>query len=877
MSDTELLHSTCRIALAAFLHDLGKFAERARIEFSGRETNIQQYCPNYKGKPSHIHAAYTAMALESLQAKNLLPIFEGSPFGVFSPDDTLINAAAMHHRPATELQKIITAADHLASGFERQNQQEYEQPPEATTHYTCRLWTLFEQVQILGESQARPNQAPAFRYRLAEMTPQSLMPIDANGYEKGTSPNDIQAARKEYRQLWENFLQALEKIPAALKNSLPLWLDTLDSLLASFWHAIPAATPWHRDQTLPDVSLYDHSRATAAFAAALWRYQLEAERDGANQSSPDILRGLCGTPYLARDDGASQSSPAILLVQADLAGIQDFIFASGGETQKAAAKILRGRSFLVSLLMECAALRILEDFSMSPTAQIYNAAGKFLLVLPNLKNAQSRLSAIQKDLDSWSYQFTAAQLSLRLSSIPASALDFTEARFAELNQQLFSKLAAGKLQAFGCCQRESFPVGLHDIFNQLQNAGKECPGCGRLAARESNYLKFCDLCESARKIGEELSQANGIAIYRGDSDNGQRLKIKPFGFSLEFGDCALLTQLNALRIWDLSVPGKLDDEIFHGFARRNINAFIPRFSPADLQEKHKYEHAGDDDEAIEKGAVKTFNHLASDSQKSTEKEKRIGLAALGVLKGDVDNLGEIIQHGLKPMSFARLAGLSRQLNNFFAVYLPALCAENFSNIYTVFAGGDDFFLIGPWPDLLQLAGRMRQAFQQYVAANPQIHFSAGYTLHKPGIPIRQLAHEAEEALAQAKAFSGGAHNSGKNAIACFDQIGHWEDFERWWKQAEDLEKLSRQNQLSSSYIYNLFHFVDMREKMKVDFRQAIWRSLFHDRTMRFVRSKEHEEQEAAFHSLASLADLIDREQGGYRVPLSIFAYRHRED
>ena len=32
MRDTELLAASCRVALAAYLHDLGKFAERARID-----------------------------------------------------------------------------------------------------------------------------------------------------------------------------------------------------------------------------------------------------------------------------------------------------------------------------------------------------------------------------------------------------------------------------------------------------------------------------------------------------------------------------------------------------------------------------------------------------------------------------------------------------------------------------------------------------------------------------------------------------------------------------------------------------------------------------------------------------------------------------
>jgi CRISPR-associated protein Csm1 len=49
-----------------------------------------------------------------------------------------------------------------------------------------------------------------------------------------------------------------------------------------------------------------------------------------------------------------------LLVQGDFFGIQNFLFAAGAETRKQAAKLLRGRSFQVSLFTEMAALRLLD-------------------------------------------------------------------------------------------------------------------------------------------------------------------------------------------------------------------------------------------------------------------------------------------------------------------------------------------------------------------------------------------------------------------------------------------------------------------------------------------------------------------------------------
>ncbi len=140
------------------------------------------------------------------------------------------------------------------------------------------------------------------------------------------------------------------------------------------------------------------------------------------------------------------------------------------------------------------------------------------------------------------------------------------------------------------------------------------------------------------------------------------------------------------------------------------------------------------------------------------------------LKGDVDNLGAIFQRGLSEPTFARMAALSRQLNAFFAVYLPALCQSQpeFRNTYTVFAGGDDFFLIGPWCSQIQLAARMRQEFVRYVAGNPGITYSAGLTMTKPGLPIRALGELAEGALEHAKGYETDPLLAPalKNAVCC---------------------------------------------------------------------------------------------------------------
>jgi len=134
----------------------------------------------------------------------------------------------------------------------------------------------------------------------------------------------------------------------------------------------------------PEVALYDHARTTAALAAALWRWH--AARGQTDDAAARALR-----------DRSDYAEDKLLLIQGDFFGIQNFVFATGGETRKQAAKLLRGRSFQVALFTELAALRLLDELALPPTSQVLNAAGKFLIVAPNTSEVQEALSKLREE------------------------------------------------------------------------------------------------------------------------------------------------------------------------------------------------------------------------------------------------------------------------------------------------------------------------------------------------------------------------------------------------------------------------------------------------------------------------------------------------
>lgn len=88
MNETPLLAASCRVALAGLLHDLGKFAERAGLELQGDllEANLHQYARSQQAdgrqRYSHRHAAYTALAIDLLEAR--FPYLKGGDVAPFA-------------------------------------------------------------------------------------------------------------------------------------------------------------------------------------------------------------------------------------------------------------------------------------------------------------------------------------------------------------------------------------------------------------------------------------------------------------------------------------------------------------------------------------------------------------------------------------------------------------------------------------------------------------------------------------------------------------------------------------------------------------------------------------------------------------------------
>ena len=196
------------------------------------------------------------------------------------------------------------------------------------------------------------------------------------------------------------------------------------------------------------------------------------------------------------------------------------------------------------------------------------------------------------------------------------------------------------------------------------------------------------------------------------------------------------------------------------FKERGINGQIPKNAKNDVLE---------------------FNEIA---------ELSVGDKKLAALKLDVDNLGALFRDRTEE----DYKKLSDALKDFFDKQLQSLINELSmqQNMYVVFSGGDDCFLIGTWEKVLDLALILRQKFAEFqtnlkaqILSLPKedITFSAGIVVFQPHFPMLQLAKEVEDALKASKKADR------KNSVTVFGKSLTWKAFEKAQSLANTLENL----------------------------------------------------------------------------------------
>ena len=823
------------LILAALLHDIGKAAQRAeRPKSKDLQTT---YCPSdYKtGHPKMTHVLYTDYFIEN--DLKLPPELEGYRA-------RLARLASAHHHPDTNLMELaISTGDKLSAGTDRTP----EQPEDAEDYKRARLLSAFSFIDLYGGQTDSTLEENAYY---------SLSSLNNNPF-----PSSLQKAQQStYAELFESFLEDLDHLP--LNMGVEHYTDSLQSLLEKYIWCVPSSTY----KTIPDISLFDHAYTTAAIAQCLAVYHSEnGDLPGSN----------------------NQQEKKFLLCGGDLSGIQSFIFGIEKSHSAGVAKILRARSLLLQAVTRSVVISLLEALNLMPQAKIMDAGGQFILLLPNTERVRSYLPEFEASVQNWFLEYFQGEVTLPLSyDIELTEEDLNMHRFQDKFNEFNNSLQKSKLQRFSSLMDSQFSPVFSMDYSAYQDGTCQICNIHPVDSKASDkflaeYQKEVNLCSKCFDqiwiLGKKLPRKNYLLFSRKGSEEGMELFD---GIYMSLIEEVNKDQKDALEIVNYRDFGQYSHYAFAGH--------LPEFTQEDISELFNQGEVEKNDlgqyvwkkeeEIVEERQPKTLHilaHLARIQDNNGGSPR--GKSLLGAFKADVDNLGLVFGAGLQNrLSISRFSFLSRMLNHFFSDYLIECIKKDYPNIYVVFAGGDDLFFLGPWSDIVDIAGYISERFREYTAFNPQVTLSAGITVHKPREPVHTIARRAESQLEISKDRKV-ENTVVKNGITLFGVTVDWQRFQELLEKGRWIEQLIMDSKITKGLVGRMMYYADQHNKlmkgnieagiylahMEYDFKRNVYGSL----------NKDNLQEGDAI--AAGLKNVENMDQ--LRLPISWALYRIRTD
>lgn len=737
------------VTIGALLHDIGKFMQRAELDkrYDEITRNFGEFCPlDADGKPAYLHAAHSAYFIENIFPDGL----------VEKPE--LFNAVRHHKNPPGDLYR---EADCLSSGMERQK----EQPPSNNRTYykKVRLHSILEYMSIGRNVLATAR----YRYELKPLDASASSCFAASG--DGLKPAEGESLAAQYAFLWEGFRSEFVALAA---DNADNFIVSLFGLLEKYTWCIPSST-----MDRPDISLFDHAKTTAAIAAALHLYHCD--------------KGDRATVRISPQD---EKEKKFILLVGDISGIQNYIFNISNVGVGGTAKRLRARSFFLSALSDIAAHRLLNSFGLSLANLIISSGGKFYLLLPNTGDSRDKIDTLKTEFDDWLMSNLNAEVALNLTTTEFSCKELLS--FDQVLRSVNEKLNKIKNRPYS--QHLSGSDGWREerfIIDHVGFTSEEslCKGCGKFPGTlMDNEVVLCRHCDNDVTLGRELAKAVGVQFFRSPGRGKYSMLGASFSILKEgerhAADSYLVSQFND---WDFKRPGA-------PLKPRYFANHVPLFDSnlcreCDMKECKEQVNAKADN-------PKFFTCLAQASR---------GKKALGIFKADVDNLGLIFingfgeHNGKSDKSISRITTLSRLLDTFFTGRLEHLLRTEFNDIYTVYAGGDDLLVLGPWNKVIEFGLKLREEFRNYCCHNPDFTLSAGIAIVKPRLPVYAAVEAADELLESAKKKESlGAHEP-KDQLAVLGDRFKWKLADSLLTEADKLTVWLAEGKASMSFVRQL--------------------------------------------------------------------------
>jgi len=592
---------------------------------------------------------------------------------------------------------------------------------------------------------------------------------------KATDPEELLDNSESHEVIVESYRKLWNEFSSVIHSHKELSITQLYYILKEYTANIPSAFYYSK----PTISLFSHSSTTAAIAAALYK---EFEDLSLNQLKKleKLHTAIKVSTQESNLNNEVLNEEMFCLLKADVSGIQNFIY---NVSMDGAMRALKGRSFYISYLLDMTAWKILKEEGLYEPNLLYSGGGHFYMILPS--SFAEKVRGYQEWIDDILYKAHGLQVSVLLEVEKFSPRMLLENRFDEVFRRVSEKIRLKKYQKY-----DSF-VKSGKVFIERTNPVRRCPYCGRELNIKEYEEGHCEFCDSFGELGRNLSKNNYItfeekAPSKISIDNVYDI-FDALGYKIHFSD----------------VPDHNGDGLVFAIDK----------SKYDLKQVTYYAKTASYYWHVDENSLATLEDMANAAD---------GVKKWGVLRGDVDNLGRIFGGNLSEKrragSLSRVGTLSFEVELIFTIYLEKLVKEKYENCSIVYAGGDDFFIVGPWSVLTDLAKDIRDMLDRFSGRNPDVTVSMAIEVAPDEkYPIYTMATNCGESLDRAKTYKrnieGSEEEKVKNAVSILGSVLGWEEFGKFKSLTDKLENVVRK-QLSRKVFQLIYAAQEMAEEAK---------------------------------------------------------------
>lgn len=392
---------------------------------------------------------------------------------------------------------------------------------------------------------------------------------------------EVKLSRSYYEDIVNNIANEIRKYKGTSED-----IQSMLSAMEKYTSTVPATT----DRKNRDISIFEHSKLTAAFANTIYDYLRQ-------NNISEFKSLLTDEEYFTRE--------IFYLYSFDFSGIQNFIYTI---VSNKALKTLRTRSFYLEIFMEDVIDTLLEELNLTRINLLYAGGGHCYLLFSNTEKTLELIEAHKNNVNKYLIGEYGIDLYIAGGGSACAPETFKDGgeKYGDLFRNVSQALSDNKLNRYTA---EDL-INLN--FKEAKNNGRECNICHRTDhIHESEDGLICENCLDIQRFSREIIKSKCYVIEK-------------TGPNKPFASLPLPHDKRIVAVSNEDLPEKMREE-----------SFVRAYSK--------------NDNDVESTIKLWVGDYAYDDKLEIFTEGADGVDRLAVLRGDIDNLGQAFVKGFSNM------------------------------------------------------------------------------------------------------------------------------------------------------------------------------------------------------------------------------------